>query len=125
MKYYLPFFLFMAALMVSCSSGRNSQKMSQKKASSSDHLVKESNTKSTPVKAKLTYKQRKYHNSAKHYDKVDDVTRDKSLANTVKARKATNKNNHKYKTSQAKYLQELNQSKYKNAKKFSGKFEFY
>ncbi|MFL5728978.1 MAG: hypothetical protein ACJ75J_05760, partial [Cytophagaceae bacterium] len=77
---------------------------------------------------KASYKSNKYHNSAKAYDKVDNVMLDKSLANAVRAKKANKASSVKYKKSQQAYLNALNSntrfksSRYKRTS--DGKFGF-
>jgi hypothetical protein len=112
-------------LIGTLSSYAQSNKMSTKKSSDAQNIASEATTVKTH-KAKAAYKSNKYHNSARHYDKVSDVTTDQSLKNASEVKKANAANSNKYKKSQAQYLNNLNSNtRYKNSKKNTGVFYLY
>jgi hypothetical protein len=101
--------------------------MSSKKSSeNSDFVVKETENKSNS-KVKASYKSNKMHNSAKSYNKVDNIAVDKSLANAARTKKANFASSGKYKKNQQAYLNELNSNtrfKSSKSKRNDGKFGF-
>lgn len=88
-----------------------------------------SNSKSGAAKTKkpkASYQSRKYHQSIKHHNNVDDAVTDKSKGNAAKIKKANKSSSAKYKNKQAAYLRNLNSNnKYKNSKKNDGVFYLY
>jgi hypothetical protein len=122
--------LYVLILIIFISSANGfaqSNKMSSKKSSeNSDFVVKETENKSSK-KVKSSYKSNKMHNSAKAYNKVDNVAVDKSLANAARTKKANYASSSKYKKSQQAYLNELNSNtrfKSSKSKRNDGKFGF-
>lgn len=119
--------LILTIFICSANGFAQSNKMSSKKSSkNSDFVVKETENKSNN-KVKSTYKSNKFHNSAKAYNKIDNVALDKSLANAARVKKANYASSGKYKKSQQAYLNELNSNtrfKSSRPKRHDGKFGF-
>jgi hypothetical protein len=121
-------YIFILTIFICSANGfAQSNKMSSKKSSeNSDFVVKETENKSNK-KVKPAYKSNKMHNSAKAYDKVDNVAVDKSLANAVRVKKANYASSGKYKKNQQAYLNEINSNtrfKSSRSKRHDGKFGF-
>jgi hypothetical protein len=121
------YILILAIFICSANGFAQSNKMSSKKSSeNSDFVVKEGDTK-TNTKVKAAYKSNKMHNSAKAYDKVDNIAVDKSLANSARVKKANFASSSKYKKNQQAYLNEINSNtrfKSSRSKRHDGKFGF-
>ena len=112
-------------LIGSVSGYSQSNKKSNKKSSNSENTSSEPTT-AKSNKAKKTYKSNKFHNSTRHYDKVDDVLTDRSLKNASEVKKANSANSDKYKKSQAQHLNNLNSNtRYKDSKRNTGIFYIY
>jgi hypothetical protein len=116
-----------------CISGfGQSNKMSSKRSSESNNIIKESkSSKSASNKhVKPSYQSGKAHPSAKSYNKVEDVVVEKNLANAARVKKANYASSKKYKNRQQSFLNELNsnsqnsQLKGGRKKAYDGKFGF-